>query len=801
MKAGTLVPTPVVLRVLQRHLEQSTGPVLLDGFPRVVDQMDKLSELGNVLGVLFLDCEEAVLRERMDKTDCNDEVALIAQFTDHCLPVLDLYDKEGLVQVVDASASAEVVEVILQKLIQSILDGHITSPQEAAPAADDVTAPAPESESAAPSAEDGDIATPQEPAPAVDDATASPASEPAPNTGSTGSTGAAPEPEAPVEAVSEVMVPSVEEWGENVFKQFDTDKDGRLSKKEMARALRSLPKKKPKSAPPGAKFMSVDELMAAMDSDDNGTIDLQEWVDNLASCAGLAAAIAENVNEAGEIPTFRSFEQQQAKCKAEVLELETKESRTEEDDTLLTDLKLQIENLQAKIEEAAANQLKLNEWGRSTFEQFDTDKNGQLSPQELATALKALPRRKPKNIPPGSKFMSIEEMMDAMDADGDGAIDVDEWLSRLGQCAGLAAALAENVGEDGKLSNFVASSATKTETVLEPEPEPEALPQLQSEPAAPSAEEAALETLLDEDEPGASSATKTETVVEPEPEPEAMLQPESEPAAPSAEEAALEALLDEDEEENTQVSAQVEDKDDEEEEEAADEGPTVRDKLQAELQAMTVKQLKQRARDLGVDEDTIHDIDDADDVKTAAIQMVTAATPAPEPEPDTAEGRGKLKHEISLHPPPGGGVLANLRAHSQRLDAVEGGLITEKLHKGKDGDDELLEKLRSTSSKPKGKLTEEEREAKAKEKAWLQEQKTRSLKLKEQALAKQDAWSADMQALRSRRRAKTAGKRWVTHSRVQRRVRYNEEQRKNAATLEEKVQIEWSKFQQQHSQK
>ena len=31
-----------------------------------------------------------------------------------------------------------------------------------------------------------------------------------------------------------------------LFKQFDTDKDGKLSKKELVRALRSLPKKKPK---------------------------------------------------------------------------------------------------------------------------------------------------------------------------------------------------------------------------------------------------------------------------------------------------------------------------------------------------------------------------------------------------------------------------------------------------------------------------------------------------------------------------------------------------------------------------
>ena len=41
-------------------------------------------------------------------------------------------------------------------------------------------------------------------------------------------------------------VPPVAEWGLSVFRQFDTDKDGKLSNKELSRALKSLPKTKPK---------------------------------------------------------------------------------------------------------------------------------------------------------------------------------------------------------------------------------------------------------------------------------------------------------------------------------------------------------------------------------------------------------------------------------------------------------------------------------------------------------------------------------------------------------------------------
>ena len=95
----------------------------------------------------------------------------------------------------------------------------------------------------------------------------------------------------------------IEEWGTAVFKQFDANSDGKLSKRELAGALKTLPKTKPKKALLGAKYQSVEEMIAAMDDDADGSVDEAEWLVNLKECPGLAGALAENVQAAGTAVT------------------------------------------------------------------------------------------------------------------------------------------------------------------------------------------------------------------------------------------------------------------------------------------------------------------------------------------------------------------------------------------------------------------------------------------------------------------------------------------------------------------
>ncbi|TME13919.1 MAG: adenylate kinase [Chloroflexi bacterium] len=70
MQAGQLVPDDLVDRVVQEHLRQVEGDVLLDGFPRTVEQAKALDEMladadRHVDFVIALEAPEKLLVERL----------------------------------------------------------------------------------------------------------------------------------------------------------------------------------------------------------------------------------------------------------------------------------------------------------------------------------------------------------------------------------------------------------------------------------------------------------------------------------------------------------------------------------------------------------------------------------------------------------------------------------------------------------------------------------------------------------------------------------------------------------------
>eukprot|EP01045_Picozoa_sp_COSAG04_P033898 COSAG04_NODE_7200_length_1169_cov_1.218692_1_plen_206_part_10 len=79
----------------------------------------------------------------------------------------------------------------------------------------------------------------------------------------------------------------------------------------------------------------------------------------------------------------------------------------------------------------------------------------------------------------------------------------------------------------------------------------------------------------------------------------------------------------------------------------------------ADLEGLTLRQLKARARELGVSDDAIEELDDAPDAKAAAVDLVKKATPAPVP---TEE---ELRAELE------GLTLRQLKARAREAGASE----------------------------------------------------------------------------------------------------------------------------------
>merc|ERR1719379_508436 len=73
-----------------------------------------------------------------------------------------------------------------------------------------------------------------------------------------------------------------------VFDQIDVDGSGSIDRKELQDLLNKLPRKKPA---PGVEFVPFEDMIKIFDSDNSGTIELDEWLNNLQKLPGIRMAI------------------------------------------------------------------------------------------------------------------------------------------------------------------------------------------------------------------------------------------------------------------------------------------------------------------------------------------------------------------------------------------------------------------------------------------------------------------------------------------------------------------------------
>ena len=204
-----------------------------------------------------------------------------------------------------------------------------------------------------------------------------------------------------------------------LFDQIDADHSGSISRAELKAMLKALPRNKPVPPPGGwpggaaPAFVPFEAMLQTLDSDGDGTISMDEWLDNLEKLPGLKAAIGGALDPAtGRIAGYVSLEARVEQLLAEAAAPAPDEAQA----ARLAGLRQQAAELQSAVGTA----------GLTVFRQLDADGSGKIDRDELCRALKELPK-----TDPAFAEISIDDVMKALDYDGDGVIDELEWTSQL----------------------------------------------------------------------------------------------------------------------------------------------------------------------------------------------------------------------------------------------------------------------------------------------------------------------------------------------------------------------------------
>jgi Ca2+-binding EF-hand superfamily protein len=161
------------------------------------------------------------------------------------------------------------------------------------------------------------------------------------------------------------------------FIQFDTDKSGSLSRKELKSALKALPRPDDPALKAGGK--ALDKMLASFDQDGDDSIDLQEWIANMSP--SLRKLLVACMDENYSIQAFaKKHPPKSAAPSRDATEIDTKLEKK----SGLRSLKPVGGGLGARLSAPSGADLK------AKFEQLDSSKDGLLEKGELKSAMAAL---------------------------------------------------------------------------------------------------------------------------------------------------------------------------------------------------------------------------------------------------------------------------------------------------------------------------------------------------------------------------------------------------------------------------
>jgi Ca2+-binding EF-hand superfamily protein len=204
----------------------------------------------------------------------------------------------------------------------------------------------------------------------------------------------------------------------DLFRQYDVDHSGSLSKKEIRRALAPLRKERP--GIPG-----MEDVLRMLDADDLLEVDLFEWQQRMP--ADFRDAIRARGPE-----VLRTQVSVSHACQAGSASFSRANARAEEHAEFLAKVAFKKKSVAAYSTDAHAKAAAQGETAVEVdlFLAFDADGGGALDNRELRRML-ALIRTKFGTGAGQPPIPGLQEMLAKLDADGDGEVTLQEWGERM----------------------------------------------------------------------------------------------------------------------------------------------------------------------------------------------------------------------------------------------------------------------------------------------------------------------------------------------------------------------------------
>jgi len=270
-------------------------------------------------------------------------------------------------------------------------------------------------------------------------------------------------------------------WISDFFDTLDKNKQEKLNMMEIKKGFEQ-------NENVALQNISAKKFWSTADADGDKLVSKEEFYDM------MQKVTAKGDLEVGEAAAAVKIQSIQRKRKASV---KVEQKRTDNAATKIQNKARQKKaaaDVQAKKNDQAAvliqkkareKRAKLEVDMKRIFKQFDTNDSGTLTTAELKRALKSLPRPKKPEVPASEategaettakpKKVPLEKIFASLDENGDGTVDLNEWIKALEEddMAFLKESILAGVGDDGLVSTFIDDGRDrKQESGFKPEHE------------------------------------------------------------------------------------------------------------------------------------------------------------------------------------------------------------------------------------------------------------------------------------------------------------------------------------------